>query len=586
MDLFVSDTRGDRLLESIIKRREAVSRLIGDSQPDLYHKLFFQKAEQYANKGFIYSEPLNLTYYETSEAVKKLAYSLSRLVDVKTDSKVSFIFPNYAELIISKLSTSLLGHVAVPLNYRLNKDEMGYLINQSDTSYIIMIDRWRNSNYIEMLREICPEVFEGKVSEAFPFLHKIIVYSPEGKKYKGTYDFYDLIHSVDESEAEKFVAETLQNQMISVDALSDIMYTSGTTSHPKGVLVTHDMVWRVALGTCINRGYQKGRRIYVPIPLYHCFGYIIGLVAATMVGGGVILQDDFNEEQALELIAKYKVDDMLCVPTIAIRLLKAYKAQNKKLNLEAMYCAGAEVPISLWEELKYTIGIQELITGYGMTELASGVLQTDPEDHISYLVNFVGKTIPGGHVGLEELKGYNIEFKIRDIESRAFLPPGKEGELVCRGPIVTEGYYKKPVETEEAIEGGWLNTGDLAIINENGYVTLTGRLKEIYRIGAENVAPKEIEDVLTSHADVNQAYVIGVPDPVLGEVGLAWVVLEDNSNVTPNDLLQYVSERLARFKVPKLIQIIEEVELPKTATGKIQKFKLKDLFSGDPIKNT
>lgn len=559
---------------------------MGNLQPDLYHKLFFHKAEQYANEGFIYSEPQSLTYEETSKVVRKLAYSLSGILDVQADSKVSFIFPNYAELVISKLSTSLLGHVAVPLNYRLNKNEMSYLIHQSDTSYIIMIDRWRSSNYIEMLREICPEIFEGKVSEAFPLLRKIIVYSPEGKKYEGTYDFYDLIHAADEAEAEKFTAETLKNQIIPVDALSDIMYTSGTTSHPKGVLVTHDMVWRVALGTCINRGYQEGRHIYVPIPLYHCFGYIIGLVAATMVGGAVVLQDDFDEVQALELIAKYNVDDMLCVPTIAIRLLKAYKAQNEKLDLKAMYCAGAEVPISLWEELKYTIGIQELITGYGMTELASGVLQTDPEDELSYLVNFVGKTIPGGHVGLEELNGCNIEFKIRDIDSREFLPPGKEGELVCRGPIVTKGYYKKLVETEEALENGWLNTGDLAIMNENGYGTLTGRLKEIYRIGAENVAPKEIEEVLTSHADVNQAYVIGVPDPVLGEVGLAWVILEDNSNVTVSDLLQYVSARLARFKVPKFIQIIEEDELPKTATGKIQKFRLKDLFTGNPIKNT
>lgn len=574
-------------MKSLAERRKAVGLMTGNSQPDLYHNLFFQKAQQYAKEGFIYSDSTSLTYEETSKAVKKFAFSLYKLGFNEKQQNVSLIFPNYAELVISKLSTSVLGQVAVPLNYRLNKNEMSYLINQSDSDYIITIDKWRSSDYINMLRDICPEVFEGKVSQQFPHLKKIIVYSPERHKYEGTYDFYELINAADEHEAEQFVAETLNAQNVHIEDLSDIMYTSGTTSHPKGVLVTHDMVWRVALGTCINRGYQEGRRIYVPIPLYHCFGYIIGLIGATMVGGAVILQDDFDEVEALKLIRKFSVDDMLCVPTIAIRLLKAFKSQDEPLQLDAMYCAGAEVPITLWEELKYVAKIKELITGYGMTELASGVLQSDPEDDISYLVNFVGKTIPGGHVGLEELNGNNIEFKIRDNDTREFLSFGKEGELVCRGPITTKGYYNKSYETKATVQDGWLNTGDLAIMHDNGYFTLTGRLKEIYRIGAENVAPKEIEEVFTSHKEVNQAYVIGVPDPLLGEVGLAWIVLEDHSTLTENDLLNYVSERLARFKIPKFIKIIKDQELPKTATGKIQKFKLKDLFTEDinTIKN-
>ena len=561
------------------QRRLEVAQMTGSLQPDSFHNLFFQQAEKYAQQEFLCSNYTKLTYEETQSAVERLALGLSNLGISTDEENISLIFPNYAELIIAKLSASVLGKVTVPLNYRLNKNEMGYLVNQSDSVCIITIDKWRNSNYIKMLREICPEVFEGKRSEQFPYLRNIIVYSPEGNKYEGTHDFYDLIEGADAQEATQFATNLLTSQIRDVEGLSDIMYTSGTTSLPKGVLVTHDMVWRAALGSCINRGYQKGRRIYIPIPLYHCFGYIVGLVGATMVGGAVILQEDFDEMEALQLIRDFKVDDMLCVPTIAIRLLKSLRDQNQPLQLEAMYCAGAEVPITLWKELKEVAGIQQLITGYGMTELAGGVLQADPEDELSYLVRYVGKTIPGGHVGLDDLNGCNIEFKIRDIESREFLSFGQEGELVCRGPIVTKGYYKKEAETAKAFEDGWLNTGDLAVLHENGYVTLTGRLKEIYRIGAENVAPKEIEEVFTSHPEVNQAYVVGVPDTLLGEVGLAWIVLEERSALTEDDLMKFVSEKLARFKVPKYIQIVEEHKLPKTATGKIQKFKLKEIYT-------
>lgn len=582
----MSKVARSEILKSLAERRKAVALMTENLQPDLFHNMFFQQVERYGEQGFIYSKSTSLTYAQTSIAVKKFALGLQKLGLGESKVNVSLVFPNYSELVISKLSTSALGQVSVPLNYRLNQHEMGYLVAQSDSTYIITIDKWRNMNYIEMFKALCPEVFEGKKSARFPNLDKIIVFSPEGHRYAGTFDFYDIINTQDESEAEKFMDNVLQNLTIDIEEISEIMYTSGTTSKPKGVLVTHNMTWRAALGSCINRGYQEGRRIYIPIPIYHCFGYIVGLIGATLIGGSVILQDDFDETEALELMKDFKADDMLCVPTIAIRLLKAYRSTKEKVHLPAMYCAGAEVPITLFEDLKNDLGIQELITGYGMTELAGGVLQTDPEDDVQFLVNYVGKTIPGGHVGLEELNNNSIEFKVRDIDTRAFLPFGREGELVCRGPIVTKGYYNKPEETNEAIVDGWLNTGDLALIDDNGYVKLTGRLKEIYRIGAENVAPKEIEEVITSHPQVNQAYVIGIPDPVLGEVGLAWVVLEEQATITEKDLLDYVMPRLARFKVPKFIKIIEEHELTKTATGKIQKFKLKDLFTTESMEKT
>ena len=222
-----------------------------------------------------------------------------------------------------------------------------------------------------------PRGFRGKKlkEKEFPHLKEIIVYSPEGKKYSGTTDFYELLYSTKKIQAE----ETLSNRQKSkIYDVADIMYTSGTTSLPKGVLcITHDMVWRSALGSCINRGYQEGRRIFVPLPFYHCFGYIEGIIAASMVGGTIILQVDFNESQALELMEIHEANDILCVPTIGLRLLEAQRKQPRDLSeLEAMYCAGAEVSPKMWKDLKTELDIADLITGYGMTECAAGILQT------------------------------------------------------------------------------------------------------------------------------------------------------------------------------------------------------------------
>lgn len=547
--------------------------------PEPIHDLFLRMSDQYKDNPYIIDREQTWTYGETKTLAIKFATALIQL-GVKRKDHISIIFPNYPEFIFSKLGSAIAGCVTVPLNYRLRKDELGYLIKQSDSSFIITLDYWNNIDYISILQQLCPEVFEGEKSTEFPNLKKIIVYSPEGKKYPGTIDFYELINSITDEQMNELIKGFVKESRDDVSDITDIMYTSGTTSLPKGVLVTHDMIWRSALGTCINRGYQEGRRIFVPIPFYHCFGYIVGIVGASMVGGSIIIQGDFEEFDALSIIEKYKVQDIICVPTIGLRLLNAYRNKPRDISsLKSMYCAGSEVPSHIWNGLKDELGIENLNTGYGMTEIAAGALQTDPNDDVSYLIQYVGRPIPGGHVGLKELNGKNIEFKVINIDTGDDQPFGKDGELVCRGPMVTKGYYNKPEETVKTIDhDGWLRTGDLAVIHENGYISLTGRIKEIYRIGAENVAPKEIEDVFASHSKVNQAYVVGVPHPVMGEVGMVWLVLEQGVTATEEEMLGYVSDKLARFKIPKYIKFVTQQELPVTATGKVQKFKLRDWY--------
>lgn len=544
--------------------------------PEPVHELFFRMANLYENEEFILNEQQRWTYSETKNISKQFGAGLIGL-GLEPQDNVALIFPNYPEFIFSKLGVAAAGGITVPLNYRLKREEFIYLINQSDSSYIVTLDDWNGMNYILLLKELCPEVFDGKKSELFPKLKKLIVYSPQGKKYPGTTDFYELVSSIEKDRAEAVISAVPKAQVTDV---TDIMYTSGTTSMPKGVLVTHDMIWRSAFGSCVNRGYQEGRRIFVPIPFYHCFGYIEGIIAGSMVGGSLILQINFNASQALDLIEEHQAMDILCVPTIGLKLTEAQRQQPRDVSkLEAMYCAGAEVSQQIWREIKKQLSIEELITGYGMTECAAGVLQTDPQDDLSYLTKYAGRTLPGGHLGLEELDGNNIQFKVVNLDTGEDQPFGMAGELVCRGPLVTGGYYKKEEETFVSFdENGWLKTGDLAVMDKNGYISLTGRIKEIYRIAAENVAPKEIEDVLTSHELINQAYVVGVPDPMMGEVGLAWIVLEQETSLEEKEIFEYVSKRLAKFKVPKYFKIVQAGELPLTSTGKVLKRQLKEWY--------
>lgn len=550
-------------------------------KPESLHELFFRKSTKYKDRDYIITRDKRLTYGEVGKKVESLANGLYK-VGVSARDHIAMIMPNYAEFIIAKLAISFTNSVTVPLNYRLKREELKYLITQSDSNFIITIDEFQEVNYISLLKELVPEVFNGEQSTEIPKLKKIIVFSPKGKRYEGTTDLTDLINEKNDEYTDELYELMKQ---IDVSDVSDIVYTSGTTSLPKGALVTHDMVWRSSIGSCVNRAYQDGRKVFIPLPFFHIFGYIEGISSTTMVGGTIIPQEIFNPEEALDLMEEYEANDISCIPTIALKLLEEQRANPRNLEyLTAMYCAGAEVSKEMWQAIKDTLKIDELITGYGMTEIASGVLQTDPSDDLDYLVKYVGKTLPGGHIFPDDMDRTNIEFKIFSHDTEEYVGYGVEGELVCRGPPVTQGYYKNKQETADSFdEAGWFRTGDIAVIHENGYISLTGRLNEIYRVGAENVAPKEIEDVLNSHPKINQAYVIGVPDEVMGEVGMAWVIPHNRVKLTPDEILKYTSGLLARFKIPKYVKFVNLNELPLTSSGKVQKFKLKELYKDEKL---
>src|SRR5699024_1540279 len=260
------------MIESLEQRRNIFIQESKDWSPEAIHELFLNTAKKYPDNKYIVCNERVWTYKECQEDSNSLAGALIEL-GMKKEENIALILPNYAEFILSKLAISLARGIAVPLNYRLRNNEFEYLINQSESSYIITLDQWDEINYIDMLKKLSPELFRDEKSTVFPHLKKIIVYSPEGKKYDGTIDFYDLIQSSSSIDINKY-NEQLGN--LDVHDVSDIMYTSGTTSLPKGVLVTHDMIWRSAIGSCLNRGFQRGRKVFIPIPFYHTFAFIEG----------------------------------------------------------------------------------------------------------------------------------------------------------------------------------------------------------------------------------------------------------------------------------------------------------------------
>ena len=356
-----------------------------------------------------------------------------------------------------------------------------------------------------------------------------------------------------------------------------MIYTSGTSGAPKGVMLSHDALLRSAYGSAWTRAFQDGRRILFALPLYHVFAYVEGLLASLFAGGAIIPQTVFDPVATLAAVQRHRADEALFVPTMTIAVLEAARSGTFDVgSLQAVMSAAAPAPVRLWRAVRERLGVREVVTAYGMTETSAASTYTEPDGPLELVASTVGAPKYGAAAGDPKLDGRLVTYRTVDPITGEVLPAGREGELAVRGPIVTRGYYNKPQETAAAIDaGGWLRSGDLGRIDDgNGHLILTGRSKDLYKCGGELVAPKEVEEVLTDHPAVAQAYLVGIPDERMGEVGCAWIVPADEQPPSAEELIRYCRERLARFKVPAHVIFLAAEELPTTATGKVQKFRL------------
>ncbi len=562
----------------LAQRRQALTRRVPVWSRLTIGDWFDRLATEFADREHIFTLERRYTYAQSRQMVDRLAKSLIKL-GVRRREHVAMLFPTVPEMAFLQLALAKIGAVSVPLNERLGVVELEYQVRQSDSAYLIAMDKYGDRNYIEKINTIIPEMRrapDGWRAERFPALRGVVIESPGGARHAGTLDWEDFLR-LGESVSDEALRERQQASRYP-DEVVLICYTSGTTGSPKGVMVTHDMLMRSAYGAALSQGFADGERLASALPLHHMFIYVEGFLATLFVGGAYIPQALFDAGEFLKLLAASKATRIESVPTIAIALLNHPDLKQHDLGtLRGMKNAAAATPLWVWEALQRDLGISEMCTGWGMTETSAAAMYTPFDASLQVITDTVGQEKPGAVAGQEEFAGALVEFKLIDPATKEDLPTdAKEGELAVRGNIVTRGYYRKPVETGEAIDkDGWLRTGDVFARRSDGYYIITGRAKDLYKIGGEQVAPKEIEEIICGHETVNQVYICGVPDERMGEVGAAFVQFKAGQDCTQAELVAFVESRVARFKIPKYWMFVEE--FPMTATGKVQKFILRKI---------
>lgn len=548
---------------SVKGRQLALASLYPTWEPRTLDQALSHAAKQWPNNEFIVSEQRSYTYQEIDEWAARLAGGLIAS-GVNPGDHVALLMANYPEFVAIKFAISRVGAVAVPINFLNRRDELAYVLKQSDARCLITMNAFRDLNYLQMLDDIEPRWRGAGNNEVLPELRSVFVFSTGDTLPHNVREFNEL-------EGEQALGSKGDPL---VD--SDIIYTSGTTGGPKGVLLSHEMLLRAAFGSVHGRAFNLGRRILFSLPMYHVFGYVEGLLAAMLVGGAAIIQRQFTPHDTLAAVAKHSAEDLLLIPTMTMAVIEQMKSDTYDVSsVKAMLSSGGKSPAGIWELIYQCFGDIEVTTGYGMTEATASSTVTRPDDPLSRLISTNGRLRDIGIAAPADNDGKLVNYRVVDTETGETLPPGSMGELRMRGFGVTRGYYNKPVETAEAFDSeGWFRTGDLGTLDEDGYLTLKGRTKESYRCGGELVLPLEVETALAAHPAVNEVHVVAIPDQRMGEVGVACVVRADDTHVDEQELIDLCKQNLARFKVPKHILFFRLEDIPTTPTGRPRKFLL------------
>lgn len=470
---------------------------------------------------------------------------------------------NWPEWVILQFAAARVGVVLVTVNPSYLASELEYAIAQSEIRGLVLIDGFKKLDYHQMLADVCPEFASsspGKLKSArFPKLQWII--RMRGRSHPAMLDWQQLVEI---GKASKVSLESIEKGLNANDPIN-LQYTSGTTGHPKGALLTHRNLLLNGYFTGERQCLSPADRICIPVPLYHCFGCVLGVMCAVVWGSTMVIPyESFNAEETLKAIEEEACTAIYGVPTMFIAELEhpTYPSRNTS-SLRTGIMAGSPCPIELMKRVVSDMGAREITIGYGQTEASPLITATCPDDSMEHRVGTVGRVLPG------------IEVKIVDIETGATLPDGHSGELCCRGHNVMIGYYNDPDRTAQAIDpAGWLHTGDLAVRQPDGYFRITGRFKDMIIRGGENIAPREIEELLYQHPKVQDVQIVGVPDRKYGEEVAAWIKLRDGCTATEDEIREFCRDHLAHFKAPRYVKFVDT--FPTTVTGKIQKFKIRE----------
>jgi fatty-acyl-CoA synthase len=485
---------------------------------------------------------------------------------VQRGDRVGIWSPNVAEWMLTQYAAAKVGAILVNVNPSYRLRELEYALNQSGISVLIAARRFRQSDYVETLVSLMPELTsadDGPLRAARVAALRHVVYlgadaAPGGIAWT---EFIERAQGVGEMDLRAREA-TLQ-----FDDPANIQYTSGTTGSPKGATLSHHNILNNGFFVGERLKYTADDRIAVPVPFYHCFGCVLGTLACAVYGATMIVPAEYFQPLAtLDAIEKHRASSLYGVPTMFIAELQDPSLPGRNLkSLRTGIMAGAPCPIEVMKQVENVLGARELTIAYGQTEASPVVTQTRYDDPTELRVETVGRLIPG------------VEAKIIDPATGNSLPDNTQGEFCCRGHVVMLGYYKNPEATAAAIDKeGWLHSGDLAIRLPNGYYKITGRLKDMVIRGGENIYPREIEEFLFTHPAVEQAAVFGIPDAKYGEELAAWIKLKAGQQATADEIREFCKQKLAHYKVPRHVRLVDS--FPQTVTGKIQKFRMRDIM--------
>ena len=547
--------------------RDGLSHVTGEQAPPLRYETIpeaFREAvsRHGARRAVVLpQEGRTLTYAEFDRQVDALAAGLLALGLGKGD-RVGIWSPNRLEWVLTQFATARFGAILVNINPAYRPFELEYALNAVGCRAVVAAEAFKSSRYIDMLRELAPELEHcepGRLeSSKLPHLETVIAMSDAPGP--GIFRFDDVVRL---GGPEQLARLDALSEGLSPDDPINIQFTSGTTGSPKGATLTHHNIVNNARFVTGRIRFTERDALCIPVPLYHCFGMVMGVLGCVTQGAAMVFPGEgFDAAETLHAVSEARCTALYGVPTMFVAMLEeAARGGYDLSSLRTGVMAGASCPIEVMQRVIDEMNMDEVTICYGMTETSPVSFQSFVDDPIGKRVTTVGRVHP------------HLEVKIVDAGGR-IVPVGEAGELCTRGYSVMRGYWGDEERTSESIVDGWMHSGDLATLDEEGFCCIVGRVKDMIIRGGENVYPREIEDYLFRHPDIREAQVFGIPDRRFGEQVCAWVVPHEGAALRPEDVVEFCRGRIAHFKVPKHVRIVEE--LPMTVTGKPQKFVMRD----------
>ena len=507
------------------------------------------------------------SYRELQQKVNQLASAMIEM-GLEIGDRIGIWSHNNAEWLLMQLATAKVGVILVNINPAYRSFELQYALNKLGCSALVLMRHFKSSDYAKIIRELCPEIYHKPYYQLdlveIPTVERIIwIDEPDTEEEFGFMQkFSEWMAEGDANDPR--VAER-QAKLKNTDPIN-VQFTSGTTGTPKGATLTHRNI--------LNNGYFIGEamdlsaedRLCIPVPLYHCFGMVLGNLAILTHGGCIIYPNDgFEPLSVLKAVEEEKCTALHGVPTMFIAELEHPDFDQYDLStLRTGIMAGSSCPIEVMRRVIDEMHMSEVTIAYGMTETSPVSCQTNKNTPLDKQVSTVGLVQP------------NLEVKIVDTETGEVVPIGETGELLTRGYSVMKGYWGSRFKTRESIKDGWMHTGDLATMDEEGYIKVVGRSKDMVIRGGENIYPVEIENYLYRHPKISDVQIVGVPDQKYGEVLAAWIIAKQNVELTEEEVKQFCKENIAHYKIPKYFRFVQEY--PMTITGKIQKYKITEMM--------